>query len=508
VLTSTFSLGFRFYYWHAYEFQDCLPDTEQLNNRPDHSGFKVKELFIKRKYSSFKEEIASYRHFDIGNYEKAKMKRQEYMNTDAIKKMDANGDCNKLQYGIKKGQPLSAHHILSLILYCDYTKLSTDFSSSFRNLFPFETLKSVKARNSCYYWMSRYLRELVEIFGQHSIGDTFEKYPMDYENEWRRGKDDYDKPLDALIGPFFTGMNCKLSIDSFAMRLNSPTSTTKQIEVALKFSGSIGTVITFVNSQYPYTRLRGWNCSWISNFKEEDEILFFGGFYTMKVANLRLVETNENMKTFMKALFAFDKISKGYFADNVSQKSEFIIEHLIKQKLKRESNVTFHHFIFDCFHAFTENKKQIDINLWSLNGNKCKMTDFIFHPLEKRKAKDDTRRGDDDFHNLIRADLFDIFPNVETMNIVSADDNRSNSFSLIAFLNILSGATNAKWSEINILSIDMEKLEDDWIYKEWNLNSQMLIDAYAKNDFEIAFDKGGDPEYFKTNLKITRTSED
>merc|ERR1712129_528068 len=160
--------------------------------------------------------------------------------------------------------------------------------------------------------------------------------------------------------------------------------------------------------------------------------------------------TNENMKTFMKALFQFDKIFNHDYPENVSQKSLFIIEHLIAQKLKRESNVKFPPFIVDCFHVFTQNKKQIDINLIRLHENKTKMIDLIFHPLEKRDKSNETTRSDDDSHNVLRADLFDIFPNFKRMNIYSASMRISFSFSLIYFLKVLAKAPDAKWSEIVI----------------------------------------------------------
>merc|ERR1740123_1200768 len=95
-----------------------------------------------------------------------------------------------LHYDIAFGATLSLWHILSLIFYCDFTKLCTDFSSSFRAINPFETLRNIKKRNAMYYWMSRYLRELVELFGQCAYGDTFEGW-----NE--------KTPLDALTGPYF-----------------------------------------------------------------------------------------------------------------------------------------------------------------------------------------------------------------------------------------------------------------------------------------------------------------
>merc|ERR1712232_1452096 len=212
-----------------------------------------------------------------------------------------------LHYDIEFGALVSFYHILSLIFYTDYSKLSAAFSASFRKLHPFETLKSIKQRNAFFFWMAKALRELVELFGQCSYGDNFEK-----NENWVSGYD-YNKPLDALIGPFYSGMNYQMNVGSFAMRLNSPSSTSKTFAVALKFSGPTGTVFTFDNprSNRQNQYLRSFACSHISRFKEEDECLFFGGFYRIKVVNVRLMATKENMQLFVAAIFQFDKALNG-----------------------------------------------------------------------------------------------------------------------------------------------------------------------------------------------------
>ena len=67
-------------------------------------------------------------------------------------------------------------------------------------------------------------------------------------------------------------MSVVLNIPEFNIFLCSPTSTSKQIEVAIKFSGDHGIVIQLdnpPNDQYQF--LRGFNCSWLSRYKEEDE---------------------------------------------------------------------------------------------------------------------------------------------------------------------------------------------------------------------------------------------
>ena len=106
--------------------------------------------------------------------------------------------------------------------------------------------------------MSKFLRETVEIYGMCSYGEY---------------KGLLEENIYQIHGPFFSGMNCKLNIPEFSLRACSPTSTSKQIEVAMKFSGDSGIVLTLDNprglDQYEY--LRAFNCSWISRFKEEDE---------------------------------------------------------------------------------------------------------------------------------------------------------------------------------------------------------------------------------------------
>ncbi len=44
------------------------------------------------------------------------------------------------------------------------------------------------------------------------------------------GKREYER------GPFFTGLSCVLNIPSFAICLKAPCSTTKDIEVSLRFA--------------------------------------------------------------------------------------------------------------------------------------------------------------------------------------------------------------------------------------------------------------------------------
>merc|ERR1712152_126053 len=101
------------------------------------------------------------------------------------------------------------------------------------------------------------------------------------------------------MGSYYCGMSVVLNIPEFNIFLCSPTSTSKQIEVAIKFSGDHGVVLQLDNPPFSHGALYGFNCSWISRYKEEDERLFFGGYRRIKIESVRKRSTKQNFKTFI-----------------------------------------------------------------------------------------------------------------------------------------------------------------------------------------------------------------
>merc|ERR1712228_880674 len=161
-----------------------------------------------------------------------------------------------------------------------------------------------------------------------------------------------------------------------------PTSTSKHIEVAMKFSDAKGMVFAFDNprtAQYKY--LRGWNCSWISRFKEEDERLFFGGFYRIKLTMLKLVETNENFSHFVNAIWYLDAVITGAQLYRIStRKSHFhFIKNMFDLILQRKASAEYPSYIIDTFYAFRQNKKQLIFDLYALRKCEVRMRDLLFH---------------------------------------------------------------------------------------------------------------------------------
>ena len=149
------------------------------------------------------------------------------------------------QYQMGNGAIISKDRIMSLLLYTDYTALSSDFTSTFRKSNPFEPIQATIQRHRSYYWWGKFLRETVDVYGLvHRTG---------------------------LSGPFYCGMSTIMTMPQFAIKLFSPTSTSCKIAVATKFSAGSGIIIEFDNGGGTSRQLRGFDASCFSRFREEDE---------------------------------------------------------------------------------------------------------------------------------------------------------------------------------------------------------------------------------------------
>ena len=146
VLSNAFSTGYRFNYWG------------QAGRRTDfrHDGE------VSPYYNSIKEEILHSGWIHIKVWYEMINKAQMYFQTNKAKHMKTNPRRSHHQWhDIKPESKIRLEHLVAIIAYCDYSNLSTDFSSSFRQKDPFETIQSVIDRNSKYFYFSKLLSEAV-----------------------------------------------------------------------------------------------------------------------------------------------------------------------------------------------------------------------------------------------------------------------------------------------------------------------------------------------------------
>ena len=200
---------------------------------------------VKARYKDLKTEILHYKHLKVKEVNKIMVKAEQYLDTNVAKSMTNRGGKRR------SGKPLQLNHLVCIILYCDYTQLSRDFTISFRKSHQFQLLRQIKKHNSMYYHWAITLRELIKQYGQN----------------YQQGNGNLSK----LVGPFYCGMSVVLNIPQFNMFIHSPLSTSTHIEVSLKFSGDSGMILELDNSSGSCQNLRGMDVSWISRYREEEE---------------------------------------------------------------------------------------------------------------------------------------------------------------------------------------------------------------------------------------------
>eukprot|EP01084_Bolivina_argentea_P279157 477212_1 len=174
----TFSIGYRFYYWQFYANEiDGHRVQKHLNEI--NGGYEIHQLYIKNKYSDIKHEILHNNIFTLNSdeFERCINKVKEYINTSKARKIVASPNDEKeldrdrkLHYNIRKRSAISHNHLLSIILYCDWSELCKKFSATFRKMRSYDTLSAVKEKNREYANWSRLLRETVESFGDNAVG--------------------------------------------------------------------------------------------------------------------------------------------------------------------------------------------------------------------------------------------------------------------------------------------------------------------------------------------------
>ena len=240
-------MGFSFMYWDYFKQGGKLNASTQ--NADDLGGYTEKELYVEKVFVDYKEEILS--HIDIETYQTLIQEKTRVLMTSAkVKKMKAYWHDYEPEWSniIKRKDPPSINHISSLVLYTDLSEYCSRFSATFRKSTQYESLQSVKKRNGKYWWQSKYILETVRFYG---IKDG--AFPANPEK-----------------GPFYSGVDVPLCLEGFSLRLRTPTSTSKQIAVALNFSKRNGIIISLNNTGYDGAdQLPSIDCSWFSGFVDE-----------------------------------------------------------------------------------------------------------------------------------------------------------------------------------------------------------------------------------------------
>eukprot|EP01084_Bolivina_argentea_P000968 1779_1 len=296
--TEIYEIGTRFYYWDS---------------------VKNYKHYIKSKYQCLKEEILKNKvlKFDITQwnylYHECKTQRE----THCVRKMTCNGFYQTI-YKIKKSAPFSLLHLFALKLYTDYTALNQKFCATFRPK-KFERIISVKNRNRKFANWARLLTECVQSYGQ--LRQTNKKY--------------------------YRGVNQEFVFKKLITLFYVPLSTTIDFQVAVQFASGSGIVLEF--KKYD-DHVSCFNCSMISDFDKEREMLFLGEDSRLRINSIYQYNMKQKKwlgcKKYIDGIKEVLYLSKGTMFSNPTNNVKDILDYILSKNVSLhpyiESLLTYH----------------------------------------------------------------------------------------------------------------------------------------------------------------------
>ena len=247
---------------------------------------------------------------------------------------------------IKEDDFITIHHIISILLYCNYDLLQKKFSSTFRKLYINERWKSVKRRNQEYAIWSRLLRETVEIFG----------IPM------RDIK---------LKKSFYHGISTELVFKYMIACFNAPTSMTTNYNVAYSFSNGSGLILEINRDLLD---LCYFDCKWLSDYPNESECLLFGGYQSVKIINIYSSKLKCNYKIYIQCIHILQSMIQSINLKGNNNFDKIKIKEKLHQLIDQRVNEEKSHnneYGTQLFRNFLKDwDKSIMINIPNLNDEK------------------------------------------------------------------------------------------------------------------------------------------
>ena len=528
VKSSSFSIGLCFYYWEYYK---SIKEFDQNNtfNINEHGGYDIRDLFVSPKYKTFKQEIMEYQHLsgdNMKNYATTIIpKCKQYLNHSAVIKQKrawiqtgATSNAVMLKYGIAtntdhrkdngKGR-IILQHLISLVLYTDYSEHSTAFSATFRPQNAYEPLFLIKQRNQIYYWMSKYLRELVQIFG-----DGGSRPYKDNKGDRRKyvlGGSCNKNGNNAVTHPYFSGLSFEAAFPSFQIRFHGPTSVTDQIAVAVKFAGMNGVVVQLKNdvpAHFEY--IRGYDASSISAFAEESETILFGGHYMVSIQTIKTVKKPKDYEKICKVIKKLNKMIIGYaVTDEIDQYEKQVIQYVFsvllksmneEEKKEKDDNED-SEFIVDFYEkqtitSYIQHQQQIYLDLHILHTDNDKYLNTLFmEEMKKYKVREQEYKSFGYFssaskENMFKQSLLKMYKNVKAIIIKTTSIGGSYvhplSFSVLL-------ETIKQYGNIEKVTIKATRAEwtggrnKSWISFIWNMSKLDLIKMYKKHNINIMY---------------------
>eukprot|EP01084_Bolivina_argentea_P134893 237798_1 len=334
ILDIEYSFGTNYYYWKRYKDNQEIDTIGNL-------GYVYGDWYVKAKYKNIKDETLNNIICNISNriWKNILIKATKYYDTpycQAIKCIKYRFD----EYKLPPNEVISINHLISILLYTDFTQLSYSFTLSFREQCKNENLLNIKQRHSNYYWWAKLLREAVECYGNEINTST--------------------------VKCFWHGISAPMVFKSTIATFNCPTSTTTEMEVASNFSTK-GIILQLTGFYKTGSGGYYFNCNWLSSYSNEQERLFIGGYWPLQFENI-INRLNGNdyslyLHAFNILIAAMNGLPLSSDYHIVTKMDKYIIKHLVNNTDKCKQ---FDPYFMNIYNSFRNNKYFVHFDLFYL----------------------------------------------------------------------------------------------------------------------------------------------
>eukprot|EP01083_Nonionella_stella_P124604 376388_1 len=351
-------------YSFGYKFKYNDVPGESSDNKDD-----VK--CVSAKYSSLKEELT-----------------QNKLMTISITRFTIEEHKSLLYFGTQHGQSLhlKLEHILAIMIYCNHDPLQAEFSRTYRE----------PDLHNEFYHFGRHLKRCV-----HEHGTRI-----------RNGR----------VRSFYHGITQKMFFPRYInhVQIFSPLSTTSSYAVAVHFTNNEGLIVEFGDGHMGF--LRYFDCGWLSDYPNEQELLFIQNKYPLQVVDIRIDEMEKGVRYHwtLSALHFIDKLMSSQQIDRDSDiyhdafiglLSYQIICHrlsLTSSLYQPMSSLIMTDYARAMIDTYLRNKKSIKIDLNYLKQSPfSSMLDVLFCSHD---------------HTLNMSHISTLFPSLEHIEIAYLDD--------------------------------------------------------------------------------------
>ena len=296
---SIYSSGVRFQYWPYYK-----------HKQPDN------QWFIPKKFENIRDEMmfnSIYPLWCLRVFKETLKEALHWLRCDYCKKMNSNSKWVE-EYGIRAGAVVLVGHLLSVLFYCNFSELCSEFSKTFRKIPANESDQHLIERHSNYWEWGRLLREMVEVYGV-SFCDSDEEI-------------------------FYHGISGDMLFESTYARFCAPTSTTTSFSVATNFASvhnRNGIILQLENDRNPRTFY--FPCMVLSVHSNEEERLFIGGLTQIPFVGIQQLLSGgctHSYQLLTKAMTTVQYMIKGECANfEITNKIQRCVRLLIDHQLHK-----------------------------------------------------------------------------------------------------------------------------------------------------------------------------